>query len=143
MDNTCVCCGAEIPEGRQICKACEEGFIQDLRSAEGAGTSKEEAMENLITYHDAEKQILEHYGTKKQELQAVQELTELILLLAARPDQRGDNYDQNILSELADVQIMCEQIQIMHKISNKDIADMKSYKLRRQLARIEKEDEEE
>ena len=27
MDNTCVCCGAEIPEGRQVCKACEEGFI--------------------------------------------------------------------------------------------------------------------
>lgn len=95
----------------------------------------------IMTYHDAEKQILEHYGQQKQELQAVQELTELILLLAARPDQRGDNYEQNILSELADVQIMCEQIQIMHKISNKDIADMKSYKLRRQLARIEKEEE--
>lgn len=96
----------------------------------------------IMTYHDAEKEILEHYGKQKQELQAVQELTELILLLAARPDQRGDNYEQNILSELADVQIMCEQIQIMYKISNKDIADMKSYKLRRQLARIEKEDEE-
>lgn len=27
MDNTCVCCGKEIPEGRQVCKACEEGFI--------------------------------------------------------------------------------------------------------------------
>ncbi len=96
----------------------------------------------IITYHDAEKEILEHYGRHKQELQAIQELTELILLLAARPDQRGDNYEQNILSELADVQIMCEQIQIMHKISNRAIADMKSYKLRRQLARIEKEDEE-
>ena len=97
----------------------------------------------IMTYHDAEKQILEHYGNQKQELQAVQELTELILLLAARPDQRGDNYEQNILSELADVQIMCEQIQIMHKISNRAIADMKSYKLRRQLARIESEGEEE
>ena len=27
MDNTCVCCGAVIPEGRQVCKACDEGFI--------------------------------------------------------------------------------------------------------------------
>ena len=27
MDNLCVCCGQEIPEGRQVCKACEEGFI--------------------------------------------------------------------------------------------------------------------
>ena len=23
MDNTCVCCGAVIPEGRMICWACE------------------------------------------------------------------------------------------------------------------------
>lgn len=22
---TCVCCGAEIPEGRQVCPACENG----------------------------------------------------------------------------------------------------------------------
>ena len=24
VDNTCVCCGAEIPEGRQVCKECEK-----------------------------------------------------------------------------------------------------------------------
>ena len=23
MDNTCVCCGAVIPEGRMVCWACE------------------------------------------------------------------------------------------------------------------------
>ena len=23
-DNTCICCGSLIPEGRQICKRCEE-----------------------------------------------------------------------------------------------------------------------
>ena len=26
MDNLCVFCGKEIPEGRQVCMACEEGF---------------------------------------------------------------------------------------------------------------------
>lgn len=97
----------------------------------------------IMTYHDAEKMILDHYGRQKQELQAIQELTELILLLAARPDQRGDNYENNILFELADVQIMCDQIKIMNGISDQAIADMKSYKLRRQLNRIEKEDQEE
>ena len=118
MNNTCVCCGAMIPEGCQVCKACEKGFTEQ---------------------NDAEKKILEHYGNQKQELQAVQELTELILLLAARQDQRGDNYAQNIMSELADVQIMCEQIQLMNGISDREIDDMKSFKLRRQLARIESE----
>lgn len=23
MENTCVCCGSSIPEGRQVCYACE------------------------------------------------------------------------------------------------------------------------
>ena len=23
MDNRCVCCGAEVPEGRQVCPTCE------------------------------------------------------------------------------------------------------------------------
>lgn len=23
MDNTCICCGAVIPEGRQVCPSCE------------------------------------------------------------------------------------------------------------------------
>ena len=25
MDNRCVCCGAIIPEGRQVCPKCEKG----------------------------------------------------------------------------------------------------------------------
>ena len=25
MDNTCVCCGEMIPEGRQVCYICEKG----------------------------------------------------------------------------------------------------------------------
>lgn len=28
MDNTCVCCGAELPEGRQICPGCESRVKQ-------------------------------------------------------------------------------------------------------------------
>lgn len=24
MDNRCVCCGEEIPEGRQVCPRCEK-----------------------------------------------------------------------------------------------------------------------
>lgn len=25
MSNTCVCCGVDIPEGRQVCPSCENG----------------------------------------------------------------------------------------------------------------------
>jgi hypothetical protein len=27
MENTCVCCGRIIPEGRQVCPNCENKFI--------------------------------------------------------------------------------------------------------------------
>lgn len=30
MDNTCVCCGEIIPEGRMVCPNCEEGFINSV-----------------------------------------------------------------------------------------------------------------
>lgn len=33
LDNVCVCCGKEIPEGRQVCKSCEtEGQRMGLLS---------------------------------------------------------------------------------------------------------------
>lgn len=31
MDNRCVCCGAIIPEGRQICTSCEESNKNEKR----------------------------------------------------------------------------------------------------------------
>lgn len=92
-----------------------------------------------MNFNEVCAQILDHYGQDKQEIQAVQELSELILLLAARPDQRTDNYFQNIVSEIADVEIMIEQIKQMHGIREDHVNDMKEYKLRRQLSRIEKE----
>lgn len=27
MNNTCVCCGIVIPEGRQVCPICEENVL--------------------------------------------------------------------------------------------------------------------
>ena len=26
-DNRCICCGAQIPEGRQVCPECEGGAV--------------------------------------------------------------------------------------------------------------------
>ena len=30
MKNTCVCCGREIPEGRQVCYICEKNSLLNL-----------------------------------------------------------------------------------------------------------------
>lgn len=39
-DNTCVCCGAQIPEGRQICPKCEkdDGAGMELAFDKESGT---------------------------------------------------------------------------------------------------------
>ena len=90
--------------------------------------------------NDARK-ILDHYGQQKQELQAVQELSELILLLASRPDQRKADYKIRVTEEIADSIIMIEQIRIANGISLSDIGDVIEKKLSRQLSRIQKEAE--
>ena len=42
MDNTCVCCGAVIPEGRMVCWACENGngVSQERRANGTVGTGR-------------------------------------------------------------------------------------------------------
>lgn len=94
---------------------------------------------DMLTQEEAERLILDHYGQKKQELQAVQELSELILLLAAREDQRGNDYKDNLTQEIADALVMIEQVKMMHNIHDEDVTEVIVYKLRRQLDRIAEE----
>lgn len=74
-------------------------------------------MTEMLTQHEAESIILHHYGQEKQEIQAVQELTELILLLTARQDQRGNDYKKRLTEEMADSIIMIEQMKIANGIT--------------------------
>lgn len=84
--------------------------------------------------------IAEHYGTSKQEIQAVQELTELILLLTKRPEQRKQmDFRHEIKSEIADCLIMIEQLQQMYDIADGDLITTVEFKLERQLHRIQNE----
>ena len=92
-----------------------------------------------MNFNEVCAQILDHYGRDKQEIQAAQELNELQSLMLRREDQRGETYIRNIVSEIADVEIMIEQIKQMHRITDDYVEDMIKYKLRRQLSRIEKE----
>ena len=93
----------------------------------------------MLTQREAERMILNHYGQSKQEMQAVQELTEVILLLTARPDQRDSDYRAKLTEEIADAIVMIEQVKMMHNISDDDITENIVYKLRRTLDRIDKE----
>lgn len=93
----------------------------------------------MIGIDTSAKNILNHYGQQKQEVQAVQELSELILLLAAREDQRKSNYKEHVTEEIADSLIMIEQIRLANGISDKDINAVIVQKISRQFNRISEE----
>lgn len=83
--------------------------------------------------------IMQHYGVQAQKLKLVEELAELIQAVLKSPENL---ISDDMVEEIADVEIMltqiksvmsCDQWQLQH--------DMTCYKLRRQLDRIEDEDE--
>lgn len=75
--------------------------------------------------------IADHYGWAQQKDKTIEELSELI-----RAISRED--DENIVEEVADVEIMLSQIKhILH--CEKQVEEVKHYKINRQLARIAEE----
>lgn len=90
------------------------------------------------------KLIAEHYGKAKQRMQAVQELSELILVISRRADQKEDRqaYIESMTDEIADSIIMIEQIRALYSIPDFDIRQRIDFKLDRQLERIANEQEE-
>ena len=83
--------------------------------------------------------IASHYGLEKQRNQTYQELSELICVLSKREDQKDQNYKDAVIDEIADSEIMIEQMRQLHGISMGELKDRINFKLNRQLARIEAE----
>ena len=80
--------------------------------------------------------IADHYGIKKQLRQLAEECSELAVE-ASHSARKGTTV--KIIEEIADVQIMIEQIIYLAKIDKCDIEDCINYKLDRQMKRIEAE----
>ena len=77
-------------------------------------------------------------------MQAVQELSELILVISRRADQKQqrEQYIADMTDEIADSIIMIEQIRALYSIPDFDIRQRIDFKLNRQLERIANEQEE-
>ncbi|MBR1830868.1 MAG: hypothetical protein IJ784_00365 [Ruminiclostridium sp.] len=80
------------------------------------------------------------YGVREQSAVAMEECAELIR--AINKYQRKSNLDNrmNLREEIADVQIMIEQLKIMYDIRQDDIEKIKQLKNERLEMRLEKED---
>ena len=83
------------------------------------------------------KTIADHYGIKKQLRQLAEECSELAVE-ASHSARKGTTV--KIIEEMADVQIMIEQIIYLAKIDKCDIEDCINFKLDRQMKRMEKEE---
>lgn len=82
------------------------------------------------------KTIADHYGIKKQLRQLAEECSELAVE-ASHSARKGTTV--KIIEEMADVEIMIEQIIYLARIDRCDIQDCINFKLDRQMKRIEKE----
>lgn len=81
-------------------------------------------------------EIADHYGIERQLHQLAEECSELAVE-ASHSARKGTTV--KIIEEMADVEIMIEQIIYLAKIDRKDIEECIQYKLERQMRRIEDE----
>lgn len=89
----------------------------------------------MITADEAVKKILYHYGVQRQKLKLVEEMGGLIQDLVKSPENM---ITDNIVNKIADVQIMIDQMSAaMTADQKKLLSDMKCYKIRGQLLRLE------
>lgn len=84
--------------------------------------------------------IADYYGLINQLMKTVEELNELALECAKSWEKKSITV--NLIGEIADVEIMIEQLKYLGKIEQKDIDEVKEYKIARQLWRIKKAEEE-
>jgi len=89
----------------------------------------------MIIHDEACKKILEHYGVQHQKIKLIEEMGELIQAIAKSPENM---ITDDTVAEIADVQIVLEQLCGALSLTQKNyLDDMKAYKIRRQLIRME------
>ena len=92
-----------------------------------------------IAPHEAAAKIINHYGTAHQLVKLCEECAELTQQ-AAKCYDKGIPYSDDMIEEIADVLVMIEQFKtVMSQPDRNLLEDHITYKLRRQLDRIEEE----
>ena len=97
---------------------------------------------NLQISEAIQTKIIEHYGADKQLTVHMEECAELIQALSKILRNKDDKEAFNacvehLTEEIADVLVCINQMQIIFDISDEALSDIISYKLVRQMRRIE------
>lgn len=89
--------------------------------------------EHMKTIH----RVISTFGERNQKMQALEELMELQSALFENV-HRGTDTRQNIVEEMADIEIMFAQLKEIFDIKPQEIEDIKDYKLTRLNHTIDK-----
>lgn len=94
---------------------------------------------NMYSYEYTEdlKQIADHYGIKSQMQQLMEECAELSV--EASHCIRGKGNITSLMGEIADIEIMIEQIKHLLRLDLTELCEIKKDKIDRQLSRIDEE----
>ena len=81
--------------------------------------------------------IIDTYGTKAQQDIAIEELAELQKAILKHRRYGSKETEQDIIDEIADVEIMLEQLKIIYSC-HCDVENRVEYKIEREIKRIKK-----
>lgn len=81
--------------------------------------------------------IINAYGMKNQEDKAIEELAELQKAILKHREHKDCETEKNIIDEIADVEIMLNQLKIIYSC-HKEVEERIDYKIDRQINRIKK-----
>ena len=81
--------------------------------------------------------VISIFGERNQKMQTIEELQELQTAIFENV-HRGTDNRKNIVEEIADVEIMICQLKEIYSIDQKELEDVKEYKLNRLDHTIEK-----
>ena len=81
--------------------------------------------------------IADHYGLENQLRQLAEECSELAV--EANHSARKGSITVRLIEEIADVEIMLDQVRYLAGIQESDVLETRFYKIERQLKRIKKE----
>lgn len=82
-------------------------------------------------------EIIEAFGKEAQMIVAVEELAELQKEITKKLRQKKGNIF-GLVEEMADAEIMIDQLKVMFHIGDKELATERNYKINRTLEKIKK-----
>lgn len=108
-------------------------YATELIADMNSGKPKRVTYTSQSVYIGKLKEVIEHYGKDAQIEKTIEELNELKEAL----------YDgspvSHIAEEIADVQIMIDQLKVIFNISDDQIRDIQNYKITRTMLRMREE----